>query len=166
MHKTAGFNIGGPDENEKSFGFFEGQLGFFALSLIVFFVKLALLYYEFKTEYPTLPLDDLGLFELTFVIEVFAYIMLGTPAFFFELSGIRSVYRILKYKPQGATKIRWLISAILSFSVFVFHVLMFIGIFTGVLNYSKTEETILLVAGWPVVIASFVLGIKSKTHND
>lgn len=147
---------------------FWSSLSFVVLSLIVFFVKIALLYYEFKTTISTVSPSDVSLFELSFVIEVFAYIMFGIPALLLELSGIRSAYRIIKYNPHGASRIRLLISAILSFSAFVFQVL----IFTGVLDFIqdsgsvKLQDTVLLLTGLPIVILSFVLGINRKKQND
>ena len=142
------------------------SLSFFALSLIVFFIKIALLYYEFKTTSSTLSTNDVIRFEYNFVIELFAYIMFGIPALLLELSGIRSVYRMLKHRPRDAVRICWLISAILSFSAFVFQALMFAGVldFTKDSGSLKLQETVLLLTGWPVVIVSFVLGINHKNR--
>ncbi len=140
----------------------------FALSLIAFFVKIALLCYYYETKAPTLSPNDLIRFEFDFAIGLFANIIFGIPAFLLELSGIRSTYRILKYNPHGASRIRLLISAILSFSAFVFQVL----IFTGVLDFIrdsgslKLQENVLLLTGLPVVIISFVLGSIRKKQND
>ena len=136
------------------------SLSFFALSLIVFFIKIALLYYEFKTTSSTLSTNDVIRFEYNFVIELFAYIMFGIPALLLELSGIRSVYRMLKHRPRDAVRICWLISAILSFSAFVFQALMFAGVldFTKDSGSVKLQEIVLLLTGLPVAIASFVLG--------
>lgn len=144
------------------------SLSFFALSLIVFFVKIALLYYEFKTTTSTLSPNDVIRFEYNFVIELFAYIMFGIPALLLELSGIRSVYRILKHRSRDAVIICLLISAILSFSAFVFQALMFAGIldFTKDSGSLKLQETVLFLTGWPVVIVSFVLGSIRKKQDD
>ncbi len=153
---------------KKTSIFLWSSLSVFALSLIAFFVKIALLYYDFKTATPALSPNDLISFEYNFVIELFAYILFGIPALLLELSGIRSAYRILKYKPHGASKICLLISAILSFSAFVFQVLMFTGIldFTRDSGSIKLQETVLLLTGLPVVIISFVLGIPPKKQDD
>ena len=127
-----------------------------------------MLYYDFKTTTPALSPNDLISFEYNFVIELFAYILFGIPALLLELSGIRSAYRILKYNPHGASRIYLLISAILSFSAFVFQVLMF----TGILNFTrdsgsiKLQEIVLLLTGLPVVMISFVLGITPKKQDD
>lgn len=151
---------------KKTSIFLWSSLSVFALSLIAFFVKIALLYYDFKTATPALSPNDLISFEYNFVIELFAYILFGIPALLLELSGIRHTYRILKYKPHGASKICLLISAILSFSAFVFQVLMFTGIldFTQDSGSIKLQETVLLLTGLPVVIISFVLGIPPKNR--
>ncbi len=153
--------------NKKSRLFLWISLSFFALSLVVFFVKIALLYYDFKATSSTLSPNDLIHFEYAFVMELFAYILFGMPALLLELSGIRSVYRILKHQPRDAVRICLLISAILSFSAFVFQTLMFAGVldFTQDSGSIKLQETFLLLTGLPVVIVSFVLGsipIKQK----
>ena len=108
-------------------------LNIFALSFVLFCVNLGLLYNEFKASSSTLSPNDVVRFEYNFVIEAFAYIMFGTPALLIELSCIRSIYRILKYKAFGITRIYWMVSAILSFFSFVFLLLMF----TGVLDFTK-----------------------------
>ena len=146
--------------NKKSRLFLWIGLSFFALSLVLFFVKIALSYYDFKAASSALSPNDLIHFEYAFVIELFAYILFGIPIFFLELSSIRSVYRILKYQPRDAAKVRLLISAILSFSAFVFQALMFTGVldFTQDSGSLKLQEIILLLTGLPVAIASFVLG--------
>lgn len=144
------------------------SLSFFAFSLILFFVKIALLYYEFQTSSSTLSPDDYIRFEYNFVIELFSYIMFGIPALLLELSCIRSAYRILKYNPHSTSRICLLISAILSFSAFVFQALMFAGVldFTQDSGSIKLQETVLLLTGWPVVIISFVLGINRKKQDN
>ena len=144
------------------------SLSFFALFLVIFFVKIILLYYEFKTSSALSPGDFID-FEYGFVIELFAYIIFGIPALLLELSHIRSVYRILKYEPYGVIRICWLISAIMSFSAFVFQILMFTGIldFTKESGSLKSQETVLFLTGLPVVIVSLVLGsISKKTSSD
>ena len=150
---------------KKTSIFLWSSLSVFALSLIAFFVKIALIYYDFKTATQTLSPNDLISFEYNFVIELFAYILFGIPALLLELSGIRSAFRILKYKPHGVSKICLLISAILSFSAFVFQVLMF----TGILNFTrdsgsiKLQETVLLLTGLPIVIIPFLFSVGLYT---
>ena len=120
---------------------------------------IALLYCDFKATSSTLSPNDLIHFEYGFVIELFAYVLFGIPALLLELSGIRSVYRILKYQPRGAVKICLLIAAILSFSAFLFQALMFTGVldFTQDSGSLKLQQTVLLLTGLPVVLVSFVL---------
>ena len=154
--------------NKKSRLFLWISLSLFALSLIAFFVMIALLYLDFKTTSSTLSPNDLVHFEYGFVIELFAYVLFGIPALLLELCGIRSVYRILKCQPRGAAKICLLIAAILSFSAFAFQALMFAGVldFTQDSGSLKLQETVLLLTGLPVVIVSFVLGsIPIKQNN-
>ena len=144
------------------------SLSVFALSLIVLFVKLALLYYEFQTTSSALSSNDFIRFEYNFIVELFAYIIFGTPALLLELSGIRSIYRILQYNPQGSSRICLVISAILSFLAFVFQILMFAGVldFTQESGSIKLQETVLFLTGWSSVIISFVLGSISKKQNN
>ena len=154
--------------NKKSRLFLWISLSLFALSLVAFFVKIALLYGDFKATSSTLSPNDLVHFEYGFVIELFAYIMFGIPALLLEFSCIRSVYRILKYKLCGSVRICLLISAILSFFAFVFQVLMFAGVldFTKDSGSLKLQETALFLTGWPVFILSLVLGSKRKKQDQ
>ena len=153
--------------NKKSRLFLWIGSSFFALSLVLFFVKMALLYYDFKATSSTLSPNDLVHFEYGLVIELFAYVLFAVPALLLELCGIRSVYRILKYRPRNAAKIRLLISAILSFSAFAFQALMFAGVldFTRDSGSLKLQETVLLLTGLPVVIVSLVLGSMPVKQN-
>ena len=155
-------------KSKKASIFLWSSLSFFALSLIVFFVKIALLYYEFQTTSSTLSPSDFIRFEYNFVVKLFAYIIFGIPSLLLELSGIRSVYRIIKYNPHGVYRTCLLISAILSFSAFVFQTLMFSGLldFTNDSGSIKLQETVLLLTSWPVVIVSFGLGINRKKQDD
>lgn len=149
-------------KSKKTLIFLWSSLSVFALSLIVFFVKIALLYHDWKVKAPTLSPA-----EYDFAFDLFVYMFFGIPALLLEFSGIRSTYRILKYNPHGACGMRLLISAILSFSAFVFQLL----IFTGALDFIrgsgsvKLQETVLLLTGLPVVIISFVLGRIPIKHN-
>ena len=154
--------------NKKSRLFLRISLAVFALTLILFFVKMAVGYSEFKTTSSTLSPNDLVHFEYAFVIELFAYLFFGTPALLLEICGIRSVYRILKHQPRGGAKICWLISAILSFSAFVFLMLLLTGVLDLVNDSGslKLQETVLLLTGWPVVIVSFVLGSMPVKQDD
>lgn len=144
------------------------SLSLFALSLIAFFVKIALLYGDFKATSSTLSPNDLIHFQYAFVIELFAYVLFGMSTLLLELFGIRSVYRILKHRPRGAAKICLLIAAILSFSAFVFQALMFAGVldFTQDSGSLKLQETVLLLTGLPVVLVSFVLGSIPVKQDD
>ena len=86
-----------------------------------------------------------------------------------ELSCIRSIYRILKYEPKGIIRICWLVSAVLSFSAFVFQIL----VFTGVVDLLEGRTNVallgysLLLTEFPVVIVSFLLCSihKKQDHN-
>lgn len=145
------------------------SLSFFVLSLIVFFVKIALLYYEFQTTSSTSTLSpfDFIEFEDNFVIELFAYIMFGIPALLLELSFIRSVYKILKRSPKGCARICYLLSAILSFSALVFQCLIHVELI-AIVFYDGRNITaeILLCTQLPIFIVSFILGSIPIKHDD
>lgn len=138
------------------------SLAFFALSLMIFLVEIVVLYYQFKTTSSTLSPNDLIRFEYDFVIELFAYIIFGIPALLVEPSCIRSVYRILKYKPRGISNICYLISAIISFSAFAYMSMLLLGIIPLSI---KAQEITLVLLGFPVFIVSFALGSIPIKHN-
>ena len=143
------------------------SLSFVALSFVTLLVKIALLYCEFKATSSTLSPNDLIHFEYGFVLELFAYVLFGIPALLLELCGIRSVYRILKYRPRNTAIIRLLISAILSFCAFAFQALMLSGVlnFTADSGSVKLQEILLLLTGLPIAIVSFVLGSIPAGHD-
>lgn len=127
----------------------------FALSFIIFLVKIAVLYNEFKATSSTLSPS-----EYAFGIDLFAYLFFGTPVLLMELSCIRSVYKLLKYEPSGKVKVCYIISAIIALVAFVFQCL----IFFDAIDFSygpgkvKLQENVLLLTGWPVILVSFILG--------
>lgn len=118
---------------------------------------------------PTSP-DDRKLFGFANLInDTFAYVVLVGPSLLVELSCIRSIYRILKYEPKGIVRICWLLSAVLSFSAFVFQIL----VFTGVVDLLEGRTNVallgysLLLTGIPVAIVSFLLcSIHKKQDHD
>ena len=153
--------------NKKPRLFLWISLSFVALSFVTLLVKIALLYCEFKATSSTLSPNDLIHFEYGFVLELFACVLFGIPTLLLELCGIRSVYRILKYRPRNTAKIRLLISAILSFSAFAFQALMLAGVlnFTADSGSVKLQEILLLLTGLPIAIVSFVLGSIPAGHD-
>ena len=150
--------------------FFWFGLALFAASLTFYLVMMGLLVREAQTETlpPSYP-SDIEQYRQEAVYATFVYIVLVGPSLLVELSCIRSVYRILKYEPKGIIRICWLFSAVLSFSAFVFQIL----VFTGVVDLLEGRTTLGLLEGSlalteiPVAIVSFILcSIHKKQNND
>ena len=137
----------------------------FILSVIAVILHMVFSYYRVKTDFP----NDTQRITDELVAMVFVSACITVPCLGSQLSCIRSVYRTLKYKPRGVVKICWLVSAILSFSAFVFLVLTFTGVldFTKDSGSLKLQETVLLLTGWPIVIMSLILGsVPMKKKGD
>ena len=125
--------------------------------------------YGFQVELPTLSPSEQADFGMDFSFLMVWYIGLVGPSLLVELSCIRSIYRILKYEPKGIVRICWLLSAVLSFSAFVFQIL----VFTGVVDLLEGRTNVallgysLLLTGIPVAIVSFLLCRirKKQDHN-
>ena len=143
--------------NKKARLFLWISLAVFALSAVAVLISSIELYYELLV-YPP-PNDPSREFMPGF--ELFIYIFIMIPALAIELSCIRSVYKILKHEPKGIVKIFYWISAILSFSTFVFLCLTF----TRVISNARAADVLFIIQP-PVFLVSFVLGsipIKHKT---
>ena len=78
------------------------------------------------------------------------------PGLLVELSGIRSTYKLLKYKPKGNVKICYLISASLAFLAIAVVLLCYIG--GLIIKVSNFFLSIMVITMWPSFIISFVLG--------
>ena len=82
-----------------------------------------------------------------------------------ELTFIRSVYKMLKYKPKGVIRICYVISAFLAFFGFI----LYLGLVFGIIGYVSpngrcyTGDMYLLEI--PLFIASFILGSLPLMHN-
>lgn len=150
--------------------FFWVGLALFIASLAFYLVGMGLLVREAQTETlpPSYP-SDIEQYRQEAVFATFVYIVLVGPSLLVELSCIRSVYRILKYEPKGIIRICWLFSAVLSFSAFVFQIL----VFRGVVDLTSGRTTVslkvnsLLLTEIPVAIVSFLLcSIHKKQNHD
>lgn len=150
--------------------FFWVGLALFIASLAFYLVGMGLLVREAQTETlpPSYP-SDIEQYRQEAVYATFVYIVLVGPSLLVELSCIRSVYRILKYEPKGIIRICWLFSAVLSFSAFVFQIL----VFRGVVDLTSGRTTVslkvnsLLLTEIPVAIVSFLLcSIRKKQNHD
>ena len=78
------------------------------------------------------------------------------PGLLVELSGIRSTYKLLKYKPKGDVKICYLISASLAFLAIAVVLLCFVGLL--IINAGNFFLSIIVITMWPSFIISFILG--------
>ena len=89
------------------------------------------------------------------------------PGLLVELSGIRSTYKLLKYKPKGNVKICYLISASLAFLAIAVVLLCFVGVL--IINADNFFLEIMVITMWPSFIISFILGsipIKRKKKDN
>ena len=92
------------------------------------------------------------------------------PMVLFELSFIRSCYKLLKKQPQGAAKVCWILSAVLAFLMFLLLWLQLHGIVA--LDQLKTKisfTSALLLFGFPLLLVSLILGsipMKEKKPDE
>ena len=98
------------------------------------------------------------------------------PGLLVELSGIRSTYKLLKYKPQGKVKICYVISASVAFFALAIVGLCYIGLIIideinipisiqrRLFNFIPTTE-ILFGTLWPSFIISIILGSIPVKHK-
>ena len=85
------------------------------------------------------------------------------PGLLAELSGIRSTYKLLKYKPKGNVKICYLISASLAFLAIAVVLLCFVGVL--IINADNFFLSIMVIKMWPGFIISFILGSIPVKHR-
>ena len=92
------------------------------------------------------------------------------PMVLFELSFIRSCYKLLKKQPQGAAKVCWILSAVLAFLMFLLLWLQLHGIVA--LDQLKTKisfTSALLLFVFPILLVSLILGsipMKEKKPDE
>ena len=144
---------------------------FLLISLSVFFVSVIVVivdYCEAKV-YIDKILSEVTDTQLRVGLELsliwsmfFAVGVLGT-----ELSFIRSVYKMLKHKPNKWVRICYVISVFLAFLVVAFYCLSSLKVFNfGSTNGRDYTGDIYLFTLWPSFIVSFVLGSIPIKHND
>ena len=85
------------------------------------------------------------------------------PGLLVELSGIRSTYKLLKYKPKGNVKICYLISASLAFLAIAVVLLCYIGAL--IIKAGNFFISMMIITMWPSFIISFILGIIPVKHK-
>ena len=102
-----------------------------------------------------------GLEMSLFLSMFFTVAVLGT-----EISFIRSVYKMLKYKPNKWVRICYIISASLAVLSVAFYCLVILKMFNFVsANGRDYTGDIYLFVFWPSFIVSFVLGSIPIGHN-
>ena len=124
--------------------------------------------------------DQQDIAEFGSVVIYVVICLLITPGLATMLSGIRSTYKLLKYKPQGKVKICYLISASVAFFALAIVGLCYIGLIIideinipisiqrRLYNFIPTTE-ILFGTLWPSFIISFILGsipVKRKKKDS
>ena len=122
--------------------------------------------------------DQQDIAEFGSVVIYVVICLLITPGLATMLSGIRSTYKLLKYKPQGKVKICYVISASVAFFALAIVGLCHLGliiideinipILRRLYNFIPTTE-ILFGTLWPSFIISFILGsipVKRKKKDS
>ena len=147
----------------------------FVLITIVTIISIRLVYYieEQSLNAPNRP-------EFGGIIFFIAIYIIMIPGLATILSGIRSTYKLLKYKPQGKVKICYVISASVAFLALVSVGLCYIGLIIideinipisiqrRLYNFIPSTE-ILFGTLWPSFIISFILGsipVKRRTPKN
>ena len=133
----------------------------FAFSVIAFFRDVVSEYYKLQAEYP----NDIERHRaFGFEAEIMSLIVF--PCWGAELSFIRSVYKILKHKPEGYVQICYTISACIAAFTLIFCCLAITGAisFMHKGGYNNSAE-VMLFTEWPLFILSFILGSISLKRN-
>ena len=141
--------------NKKARLFLRISLVIFALSAIAVLISIIVSYCQLTANPPD---DGISAYMEGLALIVYIFIMVSVLAI--ELSCIRSVYKILRHEPKGIVKICYWISAILSFSAFVFLCLCFVGVIGN-----ENEADMLLIIQPTVIIISFVLSSIPIKHQ-
>ena len=155
-------------KNKKSKVFLYISFVFFSLTVIEVFASGIWEYHQVQETFAN---DPRRITEWISCMKVILFILI-IPVLALELSGIRSTYKLLKYKPKGIVKICYLISASLAFLAVAFHWLISIGLinfeFIKPIENYRGNFTIylLLFIEWPSLILSFVLGSIPIKRND
>lgn len=152
--------------NRKSRVFLGVSLLLFVASVVEELIWLISVYHMLEAEYVN---DSRMMLEVQ--VGVTGTVLLGLiPMFLFELSFIRSCYKLLKNQPQGAAKVCWILSAILAFSMFLLPWLQFHGIVD--LNQLKIDIDIydvMLLFGFPLLLVTWIFGsipMKEKKPDE
>ncbi len=92
------------------------------------------------------------------------------PMVLFELSFIRSCYKLLKKQPQGAAKVCWILSAVLAFLMFLLLWLQLHGIVAlDQLKAKISFTSALLLFVFPILLVTWIFGsipMKEKKPDE
>lgn len=143
---------------------------FLLISLAVFFVSIivAIIYYsEAKAELDRILSENTDTqFRVGLELSLFWSMFFAVGVLGAELSFIRSVYKMLKYKPKKRGRICYIISASLAFLAVAFYCFAILKMFNFVsANGRDYTGDIYLFTLWPSFIVSFVLGSIPIGHN-
>ena len=133
----------------------------FTLSVVAAISSMIVSYYKVKTGFPG---DDTRLTDEVVAIA-FVCTWMIIPCWGLELSFIRSVYKMLKYKPNKLVRICYIISASLTVLSFAFYFAI-----SKIFNFVSADGRdytgdIFLFTLWPSFILSFALGSIPIRHN-
>ena len=135
----------------------------FTLILITCIIVVIYLIHDIKTEAFD-PLDK-KLIAPVYVFFVF-------PIILEELSLLRSVYKLINFRPKTSAKICYIISVGIIFVALIFQLLVFSGIITkdifpeGPKAASSRFHEMLLLIEWTVFLVSFALGSVKCSNNE
>ena len=142
---------------------------FLLLSIAVFVVSaiVAIVYYcEAKAELDRILSEVTDTqFKVGLELSLFWSMFFTVGVFGTELSFIRSVYKILKFKPNKWVRVCYIISAFMAVITIVFYCLVILKAFNFVsANGRDYIGDICLFTLWPSFILSFVLGSIPNGH--
>ena len=151
--------------NKKAKIFLYISLAFIAIYLIVCIVLFSMGYYQLKVKYQNDRVKINNEVGLAVIVLFFTLV----PALGNGLSCIRSIYKMLKYRPYGLVKIIYIISSVLAFAAFALEFSYSFGWLDFVRQITSNTNLVvevMLFTEWPIFIVSFILNcipIKSKT---
>ena len=102
------------------------------------------------------------------------YLFMMFPLILEESSLLRSVYKLVKYKPEGAVKVCYIVSAAVVASALTFQSLCYTNVITptaffpeGPVAATSRFTVLQLTVEWSAIIVSFILGsFKSTEKTD
>ena len=141
------------------------------LSIIVIFLLILRDYFYYQANYPEYlndpDLTKLGGFDVSVAYTIIAII----PSYIVAFTGIRCVYKLLKYNIKGFIKICYIIAAVIVFLAIIFQIMYIFGCFRSPFTDEREIffDRLFWISGIPVAIFSFILGslpVKSKAKKE